>query len=268
MQIKTYFVDAFTNEIFKGNPAAICVIENELADTVMQNIAFEIGFSETAFTRHDSENNFKIRFFTPKKEIPLCGHATLAASKIIFETSSLTGISFLNIEDTIFFTEKSGSQIKMEFPVYGTENIAVPEIMLNALGIKAINASVYNKHLDIIVIEIDSIDDLRKLEPDFAALIKSYTGINGVLITAKANRDEFDFHYRYFWPWSGTDEDPVTGAVQTFLTKYWADRLNTTMLESFQSSKRTGRMKTELANDKVFIYGEAVIVMEAILKVN
>jgi len=93
-------------------------------------------------------------------------------------------------------------------------------------------------------------------------LVNSYNGINGVLVTAVSDREEFDFHYRYFWPWAGTNEDPVTGGIQTFLTKYWAIKLNRTKLNAFQSSQRTGTMSIELLQDKVFISGEAVTVLE------
>lgn len=264
--MKTYFVDAFTDEMFKGNPAAVCIVEKELSETVMQNIAAEIGFSETAFLNNISTNEYGIRFFSPKKEIPLCGHATLAASKVIFETTGLYNISFRNIENIRLDIEKSGPQIRMSFPVYETENISVPEAMLKALGINRINASVYNPQLKIIIIEISGTQDLQMLKPDFTALIKSYTDINGVVVTAKADGKEFDFHYRYFWPWSGTNEDPVTGGVQTFLTKYWAEKLGKTTLRAFQASARTGSMNTELMNDRIFIYGEAIIVLEGTFK--
>lgn len=266
--MKTYFVDAFTNELFKGNPAAICLVEKQLNKQLMQDIAFEIGFSETAFIHPVLSNEYEIRFFTPKREIPLCGHATLAASKVIFETTANNTINFLNLEQTRLFVEKAGTQIKMSFPVYNTEVIAVPECMLDALGITQIISSVYNRELNIILIEIGDTQLLQKLKPNYTALIKSYTDINGVIITAKANEFEFDFHYRYFWPWTGTEEDPVTGGVQTFLTKYWAEKLAKKQLSAFQSSQRTGKMNTEWTNDEVCIYGEAVIVLEGNFKIN
>jgi len=264
--MKTYFVDAFTNQKFKGNPAAVCIVNKPLTETTMQNIAKEIGFSETAFVNIISDTSYGIRFFTPKKEIPLCGHATLASAKVIFETTGIDRIAFLNIENTELDIEKAGAKIKMQFPVYDTEGIKVPESMLNALGIDSIIASRYNAENKIILIEITSTDTLGKLYPDFVSLIKLYSGINGILVTAKAEDKIFDFHLRYFWPWAGTNEDPVTGAVQTFLTKYWVEKLHKSKLEFFQSSERTGIMSTELTNDKVDIYGEAQIVFEGIFK--
>lgn len=264
--MKTYFVDSFTNQKFKGNPAAVCIVEDEPDDTIMQAIATEIGFSETAFIKHISGNCYSIRFFTPKKEIPLCGHATLGASKIVFDTTSLETINFLNCENIELKIGKMERKIVMQFPVYDTQETEVPQTMLDALGIdKAVNKRFSSKN-KIILIEIADTDTLANLQPDFLALVSSYAGINGVLVTARSNDDTFDFHYRYFWPWAGTNEDPVTGGVQTFLTKYWGAKLNQNKLHSFQSSSRTGMMTTELVQDKVLIYGEAVIVFEGQFK--
>lgn len=260
--MKTYFVDSFTSEKFKGNPAAVCLPEKDLTTDTMQKIAAEIGFSETAFISKLNHNIYSIRFFTPKIEIPLCGHATLASSKIIFDTTSLNTIKFINVDNVELVIEKVGYKIQMQFPIYDTEEIEVPEPMLQALGIVDVINKRYSPKNKIILIEIANATDLANLKPDFALLVNSYAGINGVLVTAISNTDGFDFHYRYFWPWAGTDEDPVTGGVQTFLTKYWAMKLNKTKLIAYQSSLRTGTMTTELMQDKVCILGEAVTVLE------
>ena len=266
--MKTFFVDSFTDQKFKGNPAAVCVTETELSNATMQDIATEIGFSETAFIKKIDGNTYSIRFFTPKTEIPLCGHATLASSKIIFDTIGINAITFINCENVELKTRKEdGGKIVMQFPVYDTEDIEVPKAMLDALGITTtinIRLSPKNK---IILIEINDADALARLSPDFTALIKSYNGINGVLVTARSNNTDFDFHYRYFWPWAGTNEDPVTGGVQTFLTKYWAGKLNKNKFKAFQSSLRTGMMITELFPDKVLIFGDAVTVLEGEFKI-
>ena len=130
------------------------------------------------------------------------------------------------------------------------------------MGIKKILNSLYNAETNIILVEIEDSEELAGLQPDFQALIRSHERIDGVLVTARGNDAEFDFHYRYFWPWAGTNEDPVTGGVQTFLTKYWALKLGKNRLNAFQSSARTGSMMTELKGENVLIYGEAVIVLE------
>jgi PhzF family phenazine biosynthesis protein len=262
LKMKTYFVDSFTNQKFKGNPAAVCIADTNLDDTTMQSIATEIGFSETAFIKQISGDTYGIRFFTPKIEIPICGHATLAASKILFDTTACDSIKFLNCNNVELFAEKAGNKIKMQFPVYDTEEIEVPQKMSDALGIAEIVNKRYSPINKIILIEIKTAPELSNLKPDFTALINSHTGINGVLVTAISDSEKYDFHYRYFWPWAGTNEDPVTGGVQTFLTKYWAMKLNKTKLNAYQSSLRTGTMSTELSEDKVFILGEAVTLLE------
>ena len=266
--MKTFFVDAFTDQKFKGNPAAVCLTETELSNSTMQSIATEIGFSETAFIKKIESNTYRVRFFTPKKEIPLCGHATLASSKIIFDTTGIDAITFINCENAELKTRnENDGKIVMQFPVYDTEEIEVPKLMLEALGITTIINTRYNPETRIILIEINDADTLARLSPDFAALIKSYSGINGVLVTARSNNTNFDFHYRYFWPWAGTNEDPVTGGVQTFLSKYWAVKLNKNKFKAFQSSLRTGMMGIELFPDKVLIYGEAVTVLDGELNI-
>ena len=264
--MRTYFVDSFTNEKFKGNPAAVCFPEENLDFDTMQKIAAEIGFSETAFIKQVKDNTYSIRFFTPKIEIPLCGHATLASAKIIFDSTSFNSITFINCDNVELPIEKAQNKIKMQFPVYDTEETEVPQKMLDALGISEVEDKRYSPKNKIILIEIKSAHELANLAPDFTVLIHSHSGINGVLVTAISDSQNFDFHYRYFWPWAGTNEDPVTGGVQTFLTKYWATKLKKTKLNAHQSSFRTGTMSTEIIEDKVFIFGEAVIVLEGQFK--
>jgi PhzF family phenazine biosynthesis protein len=260
--MKTYFVDSFTNQKFKGNPAAVCIVESDLEDVTMQSIATEIGFSETAFIKKIENNTYSIRFFTPKMEISLCGHATLASSKIIFDTTTFQTITFINCENVELKIAKANGEIVMEFPVYETIEIDVPKSVTDALGIEKTVETRFSPDRKIILIEINNSDTLANLKPNFSALVNSYNGINGVLVTAQSNSSDFDFHYRYFWPWAGTNEDPVTGGIQTFLTKYWAAKLNKNKFKAFQSSSRTGMMRTELLEDKVLIYGEAVTVFK------
>ncbi|MFT4204460.1 MAG: PhzF family phenazine biosynthesis isomerase [Chitinophagaceae bacterium] len=264
--MKTYFVDSFTTQKFKGNPAAVCIVESDLDSTAMQSIATEIGFSETAFVKKITANTYSIRFFTPKMEISLCGHATLASSKIIFDTTPLEHIVFLNSENVELKIGEEKGKIVMQFPVYDVTEIDVPQSMLDAIGIEKVVDMRYSPDRKIILIGMDNSDTLANLKPDFLALVDSYSGINGVLVTAQSGTPDFDFHYRYFWPWAGTNEDPVTGGVQTFLTKYWAVKLGKNKLHAFQSSLRTGTMMTELLPDKVLIYGDAVTVFEGEFK--
>jgi len=266
--MKTFIVDSFTDTPFKGNPAGVCLADSPLSDQRMLHIAQELNFSETAFVSElESPGAFAIRFFSPKMEIPLCGHATLASAKVIFSTLDLNEVHFINIQNLDLSAKKSDGQILMEFPVYETRPADAPPFLLAALGIKAIKNSVYNEETKILMLEIADASELAGLNPDFAALQRSHNSINGVLVTAPARKDGYDFHSRYFWPWSGTNEDPVTGGTHTFLAKYWASRLGKTRMKSFQSSKRTGFMEIELIGDKVRIQAPAVIVFEGRLTI-
>lgn len=267
--MKTYIVDSFTDQPFKGNPAGVCHQTQDLSVVEMSNIAKELGFSETAFIRElDSEDRFSIRFFSPKMEIPLCGHATLAAAKTIFASNDLSRIVFVNIQNIELAVEKIDSEIVMEFPLYKTVNSSAPSELLEAIGLKNIIACVYNEETNILLIEIEDSDLLKALKPDFNRLYNSHDSINGVLVTACSNTDDYDFHSRYFWPWSGTNEDPATGGTHTFLAPYWAKKLNKSKMRSFQSSERTGFMEVEINGPATFlIKSQAVIVFEGELKI-
>lgn len=270
IELETYIVDSFTDEPFKGNPAGVCIINTEISDEMMLSIAKELGFSETAFIKNQNEQNeFSIRYFSPKMEIPLCGHATLAASKVLFENNStISKIHFINIQNLDLIILKDEEFIIMEFPVYETDYQIAPKELLEALGINEINNSEYNKETKILLIEINEPEILCDLKPDFEKLKKSHNSINGVLVTALSDRPNYDFESRYFWPWSGTNEDPVTGGSHMFLAKYWAKRLNKKKMNSFQCSERTGFMEVELVNEhKMTIKGKAKIVLKGELKI-
>ena len=268
-EIETYIVDSFTDEPFKGNPAGVCIVKNELSDSEMLSIAKELGLSETAFIGEITETNeYPIRFFSPVMEIPLCGHATLASSKVLFERNGQNSLDFVNIQNLKLPIERNGDFIKMGFPIYDTISKEVPYELLNALGINEVNNSVYNAETKILLLEIQSAELLKNLTPDFDKLKKSHKGINGVLVTALSTKAGFDFESRYFWPWSGTNEDPVTGGTHTFLAKYWGKKLNKSKMNSFQCSERTGFMEVELLDEKnMTITSKAKIILKGKLKI-
>ena len=259
--IETYIVDSFTNEAFKGNPAGVCLLNQPIDESTMLKIAKELGLSETAFVQQKEGKNYSIRYFSPKLEIPLCGHATLASAKVLFEKFGLPNIQFETIQNIQLQVSRENQQIEMEFPVYETATAYAPNAMLDALGIKDIENCEYNQETNIILIEIKDSGILRGLQPDYSALVKSYDGIHGVLVTAESKDEQFDFESRFFWPWAGTNEDPVTGGTHTFLTPYWSTRLNKTKMQSFQCSERSGFMEVELIDNKLMIRSEAQIVL-------
>lgn len=261
--MKTFIVDSFTNEAFKGNPAGVCLTDRALSEHLMQSIAKELNLSETAFVQKaDKPDQYSIRYFSPKMEIPLCGHATLAAAKVLFENGNQEEVHFQNIQGLDLWVRREGQHILMQFPAYSAIPAEAPQPLLNALGLEAVVNSAYNAETRILLLEIHDSRELSELQPDFQALLKSHKGINGVLVTA-AGHDDYDFHSRYFWPWSGSDEDPVTGGTHTFLAPYWSSRLNKKKMTSFQASARTGFMEVTLLDDQqILIRGSAVITFE------
>jgi len=268
--IETYIVDSFTDKPFAGNPAGVCILIDELSDHQMLTIAKELGLSETAFIiKIDGLNTYSIRYFSPIMEIPLCGHATLASSKILFEIhTTMHTIHFKNIQNLDLIIRRSGDEIEMQFPIYDTVPKEVPEALMNALGIDTILNSEFNKETNILLLEIESSDFLNNLCPDFEKLKRSHKSINGVLVTAPSKKVNFDFESRYFWPWSGTNEDPVTGGTHTFLAKYWGKRLNKNKMNSYQCSQRTGFMEVELISDKqLTIKSKAQIILKGELRI-
>lgn len=266
--MQTYIVDSFTDRPYTGNPAGVCLPAEEIADRVMLQIAQELGLSETAFVVPiDGGDAYSIRFFSPVMEIPLCGHATLAAAKILFETLELQMVHFVNVEGLDLIARRAGGDIVLEFPVYETEAAEAPPALLKALTLDAVENVVFNKETNILLLEIQDTGNLAALTPDFAALYNSHDSINGVLVTAPSAGDGYDFHSRYFWPWSGTNEDPVTGGTHTFLAKYWAMRLGKSKMRSFQSSRRTGFMQVEVLGDKLLITSQAQIILRGEISV-
>ncbi|WP_439481850.1 PhzF family phenazine biosynthesis protein [Cyclobacterium plantarum] len=266
MSIKIYIVDAFTTELFKGNQAAVCLLEHELGEQDMLNIAKEFGFSETAFVVKQSTNSFSIRYFSPVKEIPLCGHATLASSKALFTAQEeLSEITFdTHFGDKLHIGQANG-KIEMKFPLHHTEPAEYDDEMRKALGINEIQNSRYNSFHNMMLLEIKSSKELENLKPDFSVLRNIETSFSGVLVTAKSIRENFDYEYRYFFPWSGADEDPVTGGVQSFLAKYWSDKLKKEKMKAFQCSERTGNMEVELMDNSVLITCDAVVFASGIM---
>jgi PhzF family phenazine biosynthesis protein len=261
--MKTYIVDSFTNECFKGNPAGVCFPEEEISEDKMLHIAQELACSETAFViQVGKTDTYTIRYFSPKMEIPLCGHATLASAKVLFKDKKARKIHFITVENLDLAVTNHGEEITMEFPVYDTEAVSASHDMLKALGLTVIRNSVYSPQNKVILLEIESTRVLADLSPDYNALVPSHEGINGVLVTAPAVDNGYDYHYRFFWPWAGTNEDPVTGGVQTFLAKYWSEKLKKKSMKAFQSSARTGYMNIALKKDKVLLTSRAVIMLE------
>ena len=265
--MKTFIVDSFTNTAFKGNPAGVCIVERPLSDERMLEIARELNLSETAFLQSlPQADSFSIRYFSPKKEIPLCGHATLASAKVVAELYEIRDVSFVNIQQITLGASVSAGEITMTFPLYDTLPAEAPAKLLTALGIESIENAGYNQETNILMLEIADPEQLVDLAPDFEALYRSHDSIDGVLVTAPGMGD-YDFYSRYFWPWTGTNEDPVTGGTHTFLASYWSKKLGKKKMRSYQCSRRSGFMEVEITGEGLCIRSQAVIVFEGQLRI-
>jgi len=268
MGVKSYIVDAFTDQAFKGNPAGVCILDYELEESMMQKIASELNFSETAFVLQRPDGKYQIRYFSPKMEIPLCGHATMASAKVLFQNEELFDLEFVTTNGIDLYVKRYEDKIAMQFPIYDTCFANVSFEMLDALGIDEVVNTAYNKETNSLLIEMKEAKALAALQPDFQALLKTHETIHGVSVTAASADGEYDFYSRYFWPWAGTNEDPVTGAAHSFLSKYWYERLNKTKMRSFQCSERTGAMDVHLIDEKfVLLIGGAFLLFSGELDI-
>lgn len=256
---KIFTVDAFTSEKFSGNPAGVCILEENKDDGWLLNIAAEMNLSETAFVKR-SGDGFHLRWFTPKTEVELCGHATLSTAHILWEEGILKNDETA-IFDTVFKSRltavKRGDEIELNFPknvpVESKENAELN----NALGIKPLLLFTTEHHY---VAELSFEDDVLNVRPDFSLLEKlpKY----GTIITAKADGKDYDFVSRFFAPVKGINEDPVTGSAHCVLAPYWGKKLNKTTMKAYQASERGGYMTVTLEGDRVLLKGKAITILK------
>jgi PhzF family phenazine biosynthesis protein len=263
MKIKIQFINAFTNVIFKGNSAAVIITDDWLTDSVMQLIATENNLSETAFVKPLTAQKYEIRWFSPLTEIDFCGHATLAASFVIFaETQSLNTLTFVTkCVGNLTVVQKENGYIQMSFPnLQPKEIVDIPELLLKGLSIipKKVLLSeqayfvIYDNESDVLGVDYNT------------SLLKQLAPFD-VVVTARS--DKYDFVSRYFWPANGGDEDPVTGSIHAGLAPYWAEKLNKNNLVAFQASSRGGELKCEVDNDRVYVSGKAIKYLEGVITV-
>ncbi len=249
--MKQYIVDAFTDEVFHGNQAAVCVLDERLPDRLMMDIAAENNLSETAFAVKAAEG-YDLRWFTPGGEINLCGHATLATAYVLFryyETDADRIVFHTQSGD--LFTGRRGDGIEMDFPVYSLNRVPVTDEMAAAMGAAPKEAYIDR---DLLLVYEDE-DTIRKMKPDFDK-VQLLDGL-GVGITAPGKDD--DCVSRFFVPKLNVNEDPVTGSVHCMITPYWTERLDKSSLKAYQASKRGGRLTCELRGSRVIISGSAAV---------
>jgi len=252
--MKIYQVDAFTDEIFSGNPAAVVPLDSWLEDDRMQKIAAENNLSETAYFVHESDDSYSIRWFTPKTEVDICGHATLASAHVLYEQMGFDGKKVVFQSKSGELTvEKKDNIYWMNFPSNPPEPIPVPKLLPEAIGTIPIYTGV---NRDMLVLLQDE-STVQSIKPDFALLERME--VRGIIITAEG--DDCDFVSRFFAPSMGIYEDPVTGSAHSILTPFWEKRLGKSSLEARQISKRGGNIMCKQKENRVDIGGEAVTYM-------
>lgn len=262
MKLGIYQIDAFTNDVFKGNPAAVCPLDEWLDEDLMRNIAFENNLSETAFfVKRDGV--YEIRWFTPLVEVDLCGHATLASAFVIFEFLGETAdvIRLRSHRSGDLRVEKQGDRLILDFPAYGVTEVEIDDRLVKAVG-KRPSRTWYTQD-DKILMLFENEADVAELAPDFPQLAE--IPFDQVIVTAKGEAS--DFVSRMFAPRLGIPEDPVTGAIHCVLIPFWAERLAKSVLVARQISQRGGVLFCEHSGDRVKIGGNAAVYLKGEINV-
>lgn len=262
MKQKIYQADAFTSELFGGNPAAVCPLQSWLLDELMQKIALENNLSETAFFVR-SGNQFEIRWFTPITEVDLCGHATLASAFVLFNQEGYgeDEIIFNSPRSGILKVRKNGKLLTLVFPADTLKPVPLSPELTDGFNYKPLEA--FKGKTDYLLV-FKNEDEIKKMEPDFTLVRKIKA--RGIIVTAKG--DEVDFVSRFFGPQAGVDEDPVTGSAHTTLVPYWAEKLSKKEFSAIQLSDRKGFLKCTYIDDRVEISGECRLYLTGEIFVN
>jgi PhzF family phenazine biosynthesis protein len=265
--MKIYQVDAFTDQPFRGNPACVCMLDGSRSDAWMQSLAHEMNLSETAFPLR-REHGFDLRWFTPKSEVGLCGHATLATAHILWEEQ------YVRPEEAVPFSTKSGlltarrdgEWIELDFPARTVADADGNPALNRVLGITPRYTSKSSSPRgDLYLLEVESEEVVRAIAPDFAAVAAS--GARSVIVTACSATAGYDFVSRFFAPAIGINEDPVTGSAHCYLAPYWGAKLGKKTLVGLQVSARTGIVGCNWNGDRVILRGKAVTVFRGELLV-
>lgn len=256
MKITIYQVDAFTDRVFSGNPAAICPLQEWLNDNLMQQIAAENNLAETAFYVKQN-GRYTIRWFTPTIEVDLCGHATLASAFVLFHYEGYSGerIRFYSPRSGELSVGREGNFLTLDFPADVYEPVPLAPELVSGFNMQPMAA--YKGKTDYMLV-FDNEEQIRGIVPNFGCIAQ--LNARGVIVTAKG--EEVDFVSRFFGPQSGVNEDPVTGSAHTTLIPYWAERLQKTELTAMQLSARGGYLKCSDLGQRVGVSGQAMLYLK------
>jgi PhzF family phenazine biosynthesis protein len=260
---RLFQVDAFTERAFAGNPAAVCLLSGPKDEAWMLQVAREMNLSETAFLV-EQDDGFSLRWFTPTTEVDLCGHATLASAHVLWESGTIkTGqpVRF-HTRSGVLTARQDAGLVELDFPSLAESAATAPPSLLAALGVEPGYVGVFGGRYLLLV---ESEATVRRLKPDFPAL-RAMPG-RGVVVTSRSDGPDHDFVSRYFAPWVGIDEDPVTGSAHCCLGPFWGARLGKDRLTAVQASARGGVIQVRLQGERVGLGGRAVTVLRGELLV-
>jgi PhzF family phenazine biosynthesis protein len=264
MPIRLYHVDAFAERPFTGNPAAVCLLPGPRDEAWMQHVAAENNLSETAFVSPEADD-FRLRWFTPKIEVSLCGHATLASAHVLWEAGHVAGgqpIAF-HTHSGVLTAARSGDMITLDFPVNPAEAAPPPAGLTEALAVEPVWTG--RSRFDWLV-EVQCEARLRELAPDSGRLAQ--VSARGIIVTSPPTTHGYDFISRFFAPAAGIAEDPVTGSAHCCLADYWGRKLGKTTMVGYQASARGGVVQVRVAGDRVLLSGHAITVIRGELLVD
>jgi PhzF family phenazine biosynthesis protein len=255
-----YQVDAFTSQPFKGNPAGVCILDYDPPTAWMQNIAMEMNLSETAFVFPGKDCRM-IRFYTPESEIPLCGHATLSASHILYETGKVKSKEKIRFSSKAgeLVIRRQGDWITMNFPSYNPVQMTIPSDFEKLTGTSP--QELYRTSHGWTLALLRDEDEVKNMSPHFSIMKNSEFG--DLIVTAPSSDKQYDFCVRCFAPALGIDEDPVTGSAHCALVPFWHGKTGRTDFVSHQVSKREGILKVSLKGERVEISGQAKTIFKA-----
>jgi predicted PhzF superfamily epimerase YddE/YHI9 len=259
---KIFQVDAFTEKPFAGNPAGVCILLDSREDSWMQNVAREMNLSETAFLQKRGDG-FNLRWFTPANEVDLCGHATLASAHILWEQGTISSqdAARFHTRSGLLTAQRRGDWIELDFPSLPDRRCRVPHGLAKAIGTRP---KYFGRSRFDYIVEVGSEETVRTLRPDFTRLLA--LPVRGLIVTARATTEPYDFVSRFFAPRVGINEDPVTGSAHCVLGPYWSERLNKKGLLAYQASARGGVIRVRVGDRRVYIGGKAVTVLQAELR--
>lgn len=254
MKLPMYIVDAFSSSAdpFSGNPAAVCILSENRSSAWMQQVAAEMNLSETAFLQRRDGDSWNLRWFTPRCEVDLCGHATLAAAHVIWrELGNSRWDLLFHTRSGLLTASKAEAMISLDLPADPPQKLdVVPEALTRLLGQTPCWVG-QGRHFLLAVVEDARL--VRNLQPDMS-LVASLPAL-GLIVTAPGDEPGLDMVSRFFAPRMGVPEDPVTGAAHCVLAVYWSTRLGKNRLQAFQASQRTGRLGLEITGDRVYLLG-------------